>query len=288
MFSLMPELTFHGLDIGRVDPNDDLVERIVETTDEEYPLSDDDVIVITTKVVSFAEGRLIEADDVDVTERDQRVADITGIDPREVAVIYEESDVLGAIPIAEIGEDLLLEHAVDPDVAQEALDDVPSMLVTERNGRLCTNAGIDWSNSPEGKMTLLPEDPDESARRLRKEIEARTGADVAVVLSDSEVAGPGSMDLAVGCSGIEAIDANFGRTDLYDQPKMGGVDLVADELTAGSALLFGQADEQVPVVVARGLEYKDGEGVPNSSGIVRRGLRKSIELTARLKAREWF
>ena len=65
-------------------------------------------------------------------------------------------------------------------------------------------------------------------------------------------------------------------------------DLVADELTAGSALLFGQADEQVPVVVARGLEYKDGEGVPNSSGIVRRGLRKSIELTARLKAREWF
>jgi len=288
MFSLMPELTFHGLDIGRVDPNDDLVERIVETTDEEYPFSDDDVIVITTKVVSFAEGRLIEADDVDVTERDQRVADITGIDPREVAVIYEESDVLGAIPIAEIGEDLLLEHAVDPDVAQEALDDVPSMLVTERNGRLCTNAGIDWSNSPEGKMTLLPEDPDESARRLRKEIEARTGADVAVVLSDSEVAGPGSMDLAVGCSGIEAIDANFGRTDLYDQPKMGGVDLVADELTAGSALLFGQADEQVPVVVARGLEYKDGEGVPNSSGIVRRGLRKSIELTARLKAREWF
>ncbi len=284
----MPELTFHGLDIGRVDPNDDLVERIVETTDEEYPLSDGDVIVITTKVVSFAEGRLIEADDVDVTERDQRVADITGIDPREVAVIYEESDVLGAIPIAEIGEDLLLEHAVDPDVAQEALDDVPSMLVTERNGRLCTNAGIDWSNSPEGKMTLLPEDPDESARRLREEIEARTEADIAVVLSDSEVAGPGSMDLAVGCSGIEAIDANFGRTDLYDQPKMGGVDLVADELTAGSALLFGQADEQVPVVVVRGLEYEDGEGVPNSSGIVRRGLRKSIELTARLKAREWF
>ncbi|GGN09927.1 coenzyme F420-0:L-glutamate ligase [Halarchaeum nitratireducens] len=284
----MPEVTFHGLDIGRVDPNDDLVERIVSTTGEEYALSDGDVIVITAKVVSFAEGRLIEADDVDVTERDRRVAEITGIDPREVAVIYEESDVLGAIPIAEVGEDLLLEHAVDPDVAQEALDDVPSMLVTERNGRLCTNAGVDWSNSPEGKMTLLPKDPDESARRLRGEIEARTGADVAVVLSDSEIAGPGSMDLAIGCSGIEAIDTNFGRADLYDQPKIGGVDLVADELTAGAALLFGQADERVPVVIVRGLEYEDGEGVPNSSGIVRRGLRKSIELTARLKAREWF
>jgi coenzyme F420-0:L-glutamate ligase/coenzyme F420-1:gamma-L-glutamate ligase len=105
-------------------------------------------------------------------------------------------------------------------------------------------------------MTLLPDDPDESARRLRE--------------------------------GVEAIDSNFGRTDLYGQPKVGGVDLVADELTAVSALLFGQTDEQAPLVVVRGLEYEDGRGVPNSSGIVRRGLRKSIELTARLKAREWF
>lgn len=284
----MPELTFHGVDIGRVEPGDDLVDRIVETTAEEYPLSDGDVVVVTTKVVSFAEGRLVDAADVEVTDRDRRVADITGIDPREVAVIYEESDVLGAIPIAEVGEEVLVEHAVDPDVAQDALEAVPAMLVTDRDGRLCTNAGVDWSNSPEGTMTLLPDDPDASARRLREAIETRTGADVAVVLSDSEIAGPGSMDLAVGCSGIEAIDSNFGRTDLYDQPKFGGVDLVADELTAGSALLFGQADERVPVVVVRGLEYEDGEGVPNSGGIVRRGLRKSIQLTARLKTREWI
>jgi len=283
----MPELAFHGLDIGRVEPNDDLVDRIVETTAEEYPLSDGDIVVVTTKVVSFAEDRLVDADDVEVTERDQRVADVTGLDPREVAVIYDESEVLGAIPVGEIGEDLLLEHAADPDAAREALDETPSMLVTERSGRLCTNAGVDWSNSPGGTMTLLPEDPDESARRLREGIEARTETDVAVVLADSEILGPGSMDLATGCSGIEAVDSNFGRTDLYDRPKVGGVDLVADELTAGSALLFGQTDEQVPVVVVRGLDYEDGEGIPNSGGLVRRGLRKSIELTARLKAREW-
>jgi coenzyme F420-0:L-glutamate ligase/coenzyme F420-1:gamma-L-glutamate ligase len=284
----MPELTFRGLDIGRVEPNDELVDRIVETTAQEYPLSDGDIVVVTAKVVSFAENRLVDADDIEVTEPDQRVADVTGLDPREVAIIYEESDVLGAVPVGEIGGDLLLDHAADPEAAQEALDDVPAMLVTERNGRLCSNAGVDWSNSPEGMMTLLPEDPDESARRLREGIEAQTGADVAVVLADSEILGPGSMDLAIGCSGIEAIDSNFGRTDLYGQPKVGGVDLVADELTAGSALLFGQTDEQVPLVVVRGLEYEDGEGVPNSGGIVRRGLRKSIELTARLKAREWF
>jgi coenzyme F420-0:L-glutamate ligase/coenzyme F420-1:gamma-L-glutamate ligase len=284
----MTELTFHGLDIGRVEPDDELVDRIVETTAEEYPLSDGDIVVVTAKVVSFAEDRLVDADDIEVTERDQRVADVTGLDPREVAVIYEESDVLGAVPVGEIGEDLLLDHAADPEAARDALEEVPAMLVTERNGRLCSNAGVDWSNSPEGMMTLLPEDPDESARRLREEIEAHTGADVAVVIADSEILGTGSMDLAIGCSGIEAIDSNFGRTDLYGQPKVGGVDLVADELTAGSALLFGQTDERIPLVVVRGLEYEDGEGVPNSGGIVRQGLRKSIELTARLKAREWF
>jgi len=285
---MMTSLTFRGLDIGRVEPGDDLVERIVDTAADVYPLMDDDVVVVTTKVVSIAENRLVALDAVDVTDRDQRVAAITGIDPREVAVIYDESDVLGAIPIAVVGEDVLVDHAVDPETAREALEDVPAMLVTERDGRLCTNAGVDRSNSPDGTMTLLPEDPDASARRLREGIEDRTDVDVAVVLADSEIAGLGSMDLAIGCSGIEAIDSNFGRTDLYGQPKVGGVDLVADELTAGSALLFGQTDEQIPVTVVRGLEYDDGEGVPDAGGIVRRGLRKSIQLTAHLKAREWF
>lgn len=284
----MPELTFHGLDVGKVEPGDDLVDRIVETTTEEYPLRDGDVVVITSKVVSMAEERLVDADDVTVTERDERVGEVTGLDPREVAVIYEESEVLGGIPIADIGEDLILEHATDREAARAAIDQMPSALLTDRDGRLCTNAGVDWSNAPEGTMTLLPADPDASARRIRERLEERTGADLAVVLADSEILGPGTMDLATGCSGIQAIDSNFGRTDLYGEPKIGGLDLVADELAAGSALLFGQADERTPVTVVRGLDYDDGEGVPNSGGLIRRGLRKTVQLTARLKAREWF
>jgi coenzyme F420-0:L-glutamate ligase/coenzyme F420-1:gamma-L-glutamate ligase len=284
----MAELSFHGLDVGRVDPGDDLVEMVVQASRNEYPLSDGDVVVITSKVVSTAEERLVEAEEVTVTERDERVADVTGLDPREVAVVYEESEVLGAIPVADIGEDLVLEHAADRDAAEAAIERMPSALLTERDGRLCTTAGVDWSNSPEGMMTLLPEDPDASARAIRVALEARTGADLAVVLADSEIMGAGTMDLAVGCSGIESIDSNFGRTDLYDEPKIGGLDLIADELTAGAALLFGQADERIPVVVVRGLEYEDGEGVPNSGGLIRKGLRKTIQLTARLKAREWF
>ena len=284
----MPEITFQGIDIGRVEPGDDLVGPIVETTNDDYPLQDGDVVVITSKVVSTAENRLIEADNVTVTERDERVADVTGLDPREVAVVYEESEVLGAIPVGDIGKDLLLEQAVNTETAEDAIERMPAALLTDRNGRLCTNAGVDWSNSPEGMMTLLPEDPDASAREIREELEDHIGADLAVVLADSEIMGPGSMDLAVGCSGIEAIDSNFARTDLYGEPKVGGVDLVANEITAGSALLFGQTDERIPVVIVRGLDYEDGEGVPNAGGLIRRGLRKTIQLTTRLKAREWF
>ncbi|MEF8883109.1 MAG: coenzyme F420-0:L-glutamate ligase [Halapricum sp.] len=284
----MPELTFHGLDIGKVELGDDLVGRIAETAAEEYPLEDGDVVVITTKVVSMAEERLVDANEVEVSEQAERVADVTGIDPREVELVYQESEVLGAIPVGEIGEDIVMDHAVDPEAAEEAIEELPSALVTDRDGRLCTNAGIDWSNAPEGEMTLLPEDTDESARRIREELEARTGKDLAVILADSEILGPGSMDLATGCSGIQAVDSNFGRTDLYGQPKIGGMDMIANELTAGSALLFGQADERIPVVVVRGLDYEDGEGIPNSGGLIRRGLRKTIQLTARLKAREWI
>lgn len=284
----MPELTFYGLDIGRVEPGDDLVKRIVETTAEEYPLTDGDVLVITSKVVSIAENRLVEADGVEVTDRDDRVANVTGLDPAEVALMYQEAEVLGALPIAWIGEEVLVEHAVDPETAREAAADFPAALITDRDGHLCTNAGVDWSNTPAGQMTLLPADPDASARRIREEIAERTDTDVAVVLSDSEILGPGTMDLAVGCSGIAAVDSNFGKSDLYGRPKVGGLDLIADELSAGSALLFGQADEQVPVVIVRGLTYDDGEGVYNASGLVRRAIRQGIALTARLKSREWF
>lgn len=284
----MVEITFQGLDIGLVEPGDDLVARIVDAAEDQNSLEDGDVVVITSKIVSTAENRLVDAEEVTVTNRDERVAQVTGLDAREVSVVYEESEVLGAIPVADIGKELILEHAADKEAAQEAIDRMPSALLTDRDGRICTNAGVDWSNSPEGIMTLLPEDPDKSARRIREGLEEATGANLAVVLADSEIAGPGTMDLALGCSGIQAIDSNFGQEDLYSQPKIGGLDLIADELTAGSALLFGQANERVPVVIVRGLDYEDGEGVPNAGGLIRRGLRKTIQLTTHLKAREWF
>jgi coenzyme F420-0:L-glutamate ligase/coenzyme F420-1:gamma-L-glutamate ligase len=278
----MSEVTFHGLDVGRVEPGDGLVERIVETATAEYPLQDGDVIVLTTKVVSIAEDRLVEVETIEVSERAQEIADVTGLDPREVALIEAESEIKGAVPLAEAAAEHLVSHAADPQGAQAAMDRMPTALVTERNGRLCTNAGVDWSNTPPGTIALLPEDPDASARAIREEIEERTGREVAVVLADSEIMGAGTMDVAIGVSGIEAIDAEYGREDLYGQPKPGGMDMLASELTAGAALLFGQADEQTPAVVVRGLDYERGEGLQGSADVFAKGLPKALEMTARL------
>ena len=73
----MSELTFHGLDIGRVDPGDDLIDLIVEEAASSYPLEDGDVVAMTSKIVSIDEGRMVDAEEVEVTDRDERVADIT-------------------------------------------------------------------------------------------------------------------------------------------------------------------------------------------------------------------
>ncbi|WP_174811873.1 coenzyme F420-0:L-glutamate ligase [Salinadaptatus halalkaliphilus] len=251
-------------------------------------LRDGDILVISSKVVSLAEGRYVDLEAVPVSSRADRIADVTGIDPREVELILRESTVLGAIPIADIGPgvDRLEDHAVDPEAASAALESLPSLLVTFWNGRFCTNAGIDLSNSPGESATLLPADPNASARRIREEIRDRAGIEVAVIVADSELSyRGGSVDVAIGCAGIDPVDSNFGATDLFGTPKLGGVDLQADELAAASALLSGQAAERTPIVVARGLDYEvdDDVAVGTDSDLIRGGLWPVLKRTIQVK-----
>lgn len=278
----MSTLEFHGIDIGLVEGATDLVGRILDANAD---LRDGDVLVIASKVVSLAEGRYVHLDDIDPSGRADRIADETGIDPREVELILRDSTVVGAIPIDEIGRDLLETYARDRESADAALETLPSLLLTIRNGRLCTNAGVDLSNSPEGVATLLPADPDASAKRLRAEIRDRADAEVAVLLSDSEVSiRGGSIDVAVGCSGIDPVDRQFGSDDLFGEPTVGGVDLVGDELCSGAALLAGQTDERTPVVLVRGLEYESGQGVGGNADLLRPGLTSTLVHSARVVA----
>jgi len=111
---------------------------------------------------------------------------------------------------------------------------------------------------------LIPKDPDESARRIRGDIRKLTGKETAVVITDTEwkLDKFGTVDIAIGCSGIQPISRNFGGKDLYGKPKFGGVDDLTDLVSASANLLFGQTDEATPIAIIRGLKYeKSEEGV---------------------------
>ena len=275
----MNEITFYPLEnIGLIEKGDDLVQRIADTfTDEGLEFQDNDVVVITSKVVSMYEGRIVDLDDVDPSLRAETIAKSTGILPEEVELILQEAELVTSIPVNEFGEDYILEQSENEERAREALENLPSMLVTKRNGRLCTNAGVDRSNAPEGKATLLPEDPDASAQEIRERIEEMTGKEIAVIITDSEVSiRVGETDNAIGCAGINPVESDFGADDLFGEPKFGGVDLKADEIASAAALHFGQTSEQTPVVVGRGIEYQKGGRTERDSEIIKKGLKQIV------------
>jgi len=272
----MDSISLYALEeIGLIEEGDDLPGRRIEACEEEdLEIQDNDIIVISSKVVSFHEGRVVDLEDVDPSPRAKAIANSTGMLEEEVQLILREGEVLASIPVRKFGEEFVLNQAKDKETAKKALENIPSMLLTKRNGRICTSAGVDLSNSPEGKATLLPRDPDESARKIREKIEEETGKNIAVIISDSEVTiRGGSMDIAIGCSGIEPIDSNFGAKDLFGKPKLGGIDMKADEVTGAAALLFGQTSERVPVALARGVDYEEGEGVSKNSELLGKGLK---------------
>ena len=137
------------------------------------------------------------------------------------------------------------------------------MLTETPDGRVAADAGIDMSNAPNDILTYPPYDSDMEAAEIRKTIKEKRGVDVAVIISDTEINlfRYGSVDIAIGCSGIDPVKRGFASVDRYGKRKFGGVDLVADQVASAAALLMGQVSEGIPVVVVRGLNYnrsKDG------------------------------
>jgi coenzyme F420-0:L-glutamate ligase / coenzyme F420-1:gamma-L-glutamate ligase len=200
---------------------------------------DRDVLVLAQKIVSKAEGRIAYLPDVTPSTRALELAAATGKDPRLVEVILRESI--------------------------EVLRVRPGLLVVEhRLGFVCANAGVDQSNvaGRDEWALLLPADPDASARRLRDTIRAATGADVAVIISDSHGRAWrfGTVGVAIGVAGLHPL------SDLRGQPDLTGRALqitevgTADELAAAAGLLMGQAGEGTPAVLVRGATFVAGEG----------------------------
>jgi len=199
-------------------------------------LQSDDVLVITQKVVSKAEGRVRSLDQVQPSSRAIEIGQRIGYDPRHVEVILSES----------------------VRVVREA----PRVLITQtRQGFVCANAGVDRSNTG-GKelVVLLPEHPDASARRLRQALSALSGASIGVVISDSfgRPWREGQVNIAIGAAGVMALRDYRGQQDA-DGYELQGTELaVADELAAAGELVMGKLD-RVPVALIRGARVR-GDG----------------------------
>jgi len=217
--------------------------RVGELIAGRAELVDGDVVVISQKIVSKAEGRVRSLDEVEPSERARGLGRRLGKEAAIVELVLSES--------------------------REVLRSERGVLITEtKHGFICANAGIDSSNLPEdGDVCLLPDDPDASARRIRAEISPRVG----VVIADSfgRAWRLGQAEVAIGCAGLAPLDDWRGRTDASGRELSATVIAIADEV-AGAADLVRGKDEGVPAAVVRGLDrYVIAEDGPGAAALRR-------------------
>src|SRR5262245_59907096 len=227
--------------IPLVKPGDDLARLILDSLrGNDLTLQDGDVLVVTSKIVSKAEGRLLDLRTLTPSARAQDIAAQTGKDPRLVEAVLAESSDISRMRMG-------------------------VLVVRHRLGFTSANAGIDHSNvGPNGEewVLLLPVDPDASARRLRDALHAETGVRIGVVISDTH-GRPfrlGNTGVAVGVAGIPALLDLRGRADLFGRVLQATDIALADEIAAAADLLSGQAAEGLPVTLVRGLRLPPVEG----------------------------
>ena len=233
----MKRLELIGLEnIGEVSAGDSLAPMIVPAcARQRIELRDDDVLVIAQKIVSKAEGRTIKLKSIRPSERAQQLARELGKEAELVEVILGESRSV----VRSGGK---------------------ALIVETHHGFICANAGVDQSNVGLNQVTLLPEDPDRSARDLRKEIHQRIGKSPAVIISDSfgRAWRLGTVDVAIGVAGMKPIKDERGSHDRYGYQLKAAVAAVADEIAAAAELVMGKR-AALPVVLVRGYDMEKKE-----------------------------
>ncbi len=231
--------------IPEVRPGDDLAAMIADAA-EGIGLTDADVLVVTQKIVSKAEGRVVELASVQPRPEAVEWAERWGKDARQVEVVLQESAEI--LRMAEGG----------------------LIISRTRHGLVCANAGVDLSNVGGGEVvTLLPEDPDASARAIRERLGELAAARPAVIVSDS-FGRPwrnGIVNVAIGAAGLEVLLDLRGTPDAQGREMISTVIAVGDQLASAADLAGGKV-EQRPVVLVRGYEYVPASPGEGAAGLV--------------------
>jgi coenzyme F420-0:L-glutamate ligase / coenzyme F420-1:gamma-L-glutamate ligase len=222
--------------IPEVRPGDDPAALIARAAGDDL-LKTGDVVVVTHKVVSKAEGRLVDLATIEPSALAKGFAARYDKDPRQIEVVLRESK-----RIVRMDRGIIISET--------------------HHGFVCANAGVDASNVPGDEMVcLLPLDPDASARRLRDALTSLAGGDLAVVVSDSfgRTWRHGITNVAIGVAGMQPLADYRGDRDPYGYPLTASVLAVADELAAAAELVMGKT-KAIPVAVVRNYPYERGSG----------------------------
>ena len=226
--------------IGLIAEGDDLCAIVLDALAREgEALEAGDVVVLAQKIVSKAEGRLVDLASVTPSARANSLAAETGKEARLVELILAESS--------------------------EVVRTRPGLIIVRhRQGWVLANAGIDASNVEEGHVLLLPEDPDASCAAIRAGLESHAGVAIGVVINDSlgRAWRLGTTGTALGASGVPAFKDMRGTLDMFGRPLQASEIGLADEIAAAASIIMGQAGEARPVALLRGLPYplEDGRG----------------------------
>lgn len=228
-----PAITVLGVPgLPEVVAGDDIGVLIVHAArGADLEVRDRDIIVVAQKIVSKSEGRIVRLDSIEASPRALEWAEAYDKDPRMVEIVLRESKRI-----------VRMERGI---------------LISEtRHGFVCANAGVDSSNVEEGTALLLPEDPDASARRIQKILEASFGVRLAVVISDTfgRAWREGLTNVAIGVAGLAPLIDYRGETDSHGRPLRVTVIAVADEIASAAELVMKKRDA-VPVAIIRGFDW---------------------------------
>ena len=219
--------------IGEIREGDDLTRIILGACRKSrIVLRNRDVVVITHKIVSKSEGRVIDLAEIKPSSFSLKAGKHIGKDPRQVEVILSES--------------------------RRIVKMVKGLVIAETmHGFVCANAGVDQSNVESGRIALLPQRPDESAKRIRNGIRKLAKVDTAVIISDTfgRPWREGQVDVAIGLAGIDPFSDYRGKTDQYGYNLKATVICVADELASAAELCMKKLD-RIPVVIIRGYNFR--------------------------------
>lgn len=232
------ELNVIGLPgLPEVSTGADLAALIAQSVgDARLEVKDRNIFVVAQKIVSKAEGQVLNLADIEPSSKAQRWAREHGKDARLVEVILRESKQV-----------LRMERGL--------------LIVETQHGFVCANAGVDTSNTPSGQVTLLPKDSDRSAARIRQDLEREFGARLAVIVSDTfgRPWREGLVNVALGVSGMTPFVDYRGQKDCFGGELHATRVAVADQLASTAELVMGKT-KGVPVALIGGFDYPEGPG----------------------------